>query len=484
MPRSFKLKQALYSVALFGILLTGYCVYFLRMSYRVGVERTDNELQAILGKHMERYRASSSWKHLEDRLLELEREDPGKGLVFRMEDYDGNIDFSSATWPPGFDGQRILQAAGSTLDPTLPRSEPATTNRPPFFRRGPPSGIPTSLPVFETVGSYRMMAICNPSARLLFGISLEPLEAELGEFRNNLLLSVPLAFLLLVGGGWVLAQLAMRPVNTIVHTARRVTVLNLDERISVAKADIEFRELIDTINDMLQRLERSFKQAARFSADAAHELKTPLTILQADIEAALGHSADGSDDQRTYMDLLDEVQRLDGILRKLLILSQADAGRIALNRETVDLSELVGELCDDVCSLDPRQETQARIEPGIEVEADRGLLELLLRNLAGNAVKYSQGEPPIILELSHTEGWASLTISNRGIPIPDSERHRVFERFYRVDKGRNRKIDGTGLGLCLALEIAHAHGGTLELIDGQTDETTFRLRLPIRKTAP
>jgi signal transduction histidine kinase len=480
-PGSFKLKLALFSVPLFGVLLTGYCVYFLRMAYRVGLERTDAELRASLGDQMHRPWRNNVGERIEARMESVGREVPDRTLVFRMTDYDGNILIESGDWPKGYDGWGILDEAFISLY----FAERANPNQPEVEgpRRGNPPLPPISSAIFETVGSYRMMAVCNPDLRVLVGMGLEPLNAEIVEFRTQLLLSAPVALLLLISGGWLLAKLALRPVNAIVHTARKVSALHLDERIGIVKADPEFRELIDTINEMLGRLERSFNQAARFSANAAHELKTPLTILHAQLETGLRQAPDGSPAQSLCMDLLDEVQRLDGIIRNLLILAQADSGCMSLQRERLDFSAMVSEVVDDIEALDPRQRTVAGIDPGIELEGDRRMLELVLHNLIGNAVKYSLGEPPITVTLDWDGEWVHLTISNRGVPIPATERDRVFERFYRSDSAHNRKIDGTGLGLSIAREIAQAHAGKLELIDAESTEIAFRLSLPSAVTA-
>ena len=176
--------------------------------------------------------------------------------------------------------------------------------------------------------SWRVALLVHPGGRLLLGSDLSELAAENARYRNAFLLAAPLALLLLAGaGGWVAAR-ALRPVEAITATARRITARDLGERVPAVRADREIAQLIEVINGMLERLERSFRQAARFSADAAHELKTPLTILQGQLEQSLQETPDGSPFQRTLSDLLDEVQRLRSIVRKLLLLAQADAGRL------------------------------------------------------------------------------------------------------------------------------------------------------------
>jgi heavy metal sensor kinase len=296
-------------------------------------------------------------------------------------------------------------------------------------------------------------------------------------------LTIPIALLLLISIGWFLARLALRPANTIARTARNVTALHLNERIPFAKADHEFKQLIEVINQMLERLEASFLQAIRFSADAAHELKTPLTILQGQLEAALQQALDGSADQQAYKESLDEVQRLKLIIRKLLLLAQADSGKLPLNAETFDFCQMVENLREDISILNPDIHVIAEIEPGISIQADKALIAQVIQNLGGNAVKFSQGASPITLTLSANDE-IEFTITNRGQTIPEKDRDRIFERFYRADKAHSRKTDGTGLGLSLAREIALAHGGSLELTDSTEGATTFILKLPPNITEP
>jgi signal transduction histidine kinase len=281
----------------------------------------------------------------------------------------------------------------------------------------------------------------------------------------------------MIAVGWLLALMALRPVRTIAGTVGKITARNLDQRISVNRADHEFRQLVTLINQMLDRLESSFKQAVRFSADAAHELKTPLTILQGELENALQAAADGSADQRTYKELLDEVQRLKSIIRKLLLLAQADSGQMVLSKENVNLTRMIEAVGEDIQILAPGLTVQAELQPDVKVTADPDLLNQVIQNLASNAVKFCRGESPIVLLLKTEGSRAVFRISNRGETIPPEERGRVFERFYRANKSRNRSIDGAGLGLSLAREIARAHGGTLELEDSADGQTVFCLTL-------
>jgi signal transduction histidine kinase len=283
--------------------------------------------------------------------------------------------------------------------------------------------------------------------------------------------------LLVLGSGY-LARRALAPVEAVTKTAESVTAKGLNQRINVEQADAEFARLIGVFNDMMARLERSFNQAVRFSADAAHELKTPLTILQGELEAGVQDAPAGSEAQRRYTRLLEEVQRLKAITRKLLLLSLADAGRLTMNRTPVNLSEVVQASIEDVRILAPGLRVEEMVEPGVIVSADADLFRQVIQNLANNAAKYTNDGGNVQFRLSRQRANVIFEVANTGPGIPPSDREKVFDRFYRADKARGRVVEGIGLGLSLAREIARAHGGELTLIDARDGMTAFRLTLP------
>jgi signal transduction histidine kinase len=326
-----------------------------------------------------------------------------------------------------------------------------------------------------------VLLLVHPRNQVLLGQDLSDFEAENARYRNAFLLAAPLALLLLaLAGGWV-AKRALRPIEAITATAKNITARGLGERVPPMRADREIAQLIEVINGMLERLERSFHQAARFSADAAHELKTPLTILQGQLEQGLQEAPDGSPSQRTLSDLLGEVQRLRSIIRKLLLLAQADAGRLGVAMEPVDWSERVRELVADTRELAPHLTVSEEIAPGVKVQGDRDLLVQLLQNLAGNAIKFNQADErtprAIAIELKVERGRAVFRIANTGPALAPEEKAKIFERFYRGDPSHNRRVDGVGLGLSLAREIALAHGGELKVDTARPGWVRFTLEL-------
>lgn len=327
---------------------------------------------------------------------------------------------------------------------------------------------------------WRVASGANAQRSAVFGVDLAPSIDMVKQVASALLLSIPVALALIAVGAIFMARRALRPVDELARLVERITASGLGERIKSPVRDAEFEKLIRTFNQMMDRLERSFTQANRFSADAAHELRTPLSILQGYIERMINIAEPGSDMQQQLGEMVDEIHRIKSILEKLLLLARMDAGQIRLNMEPLDLGTMVQDVVDDIQVLAPAVTVRSEIQSGLRVQADSALLETAIRNLAGNAVKYNwESDGRILVTLAGVQGEAVLTVANTGPRIHPDDYERIFERFYRADKARSRDVDGLGLGLSLAREIVQAHHGRLELADGHDDLNRFVLRLTL-----
>lgn len=496
MFRSFRLKIGLLSVILSGLLLGGFGLLAVSALNRVGLDRMDRELRALADAQVRKEQPPGHWQRFDDSLRSLYREGAPRQFLLKVTTPEGDRLHVSKEWPANLPDSALPLPLGR--EPSMSREEPPPETPPsrdeemdarrprPFNspRPRPPPPRPMSVrgPVYATIGNggsgWRVMTLANDNVTLSMAMSLAGLHAEVLRFERILLIAVPIGLLLIVAGGWLIGHMALRPVKLIAQTAESVTADRLQARIPDKRADAEFRRLIALINGMLERLERSFRQATRFSADAAHELKTPLAILQAQVERSLQQAADNSPEQREYAEQLDEIQRLKAILGKLLLLSQADAGQLPLSRDKVNLAETVRASAEDVRILAPDRQLTVHAPGSAMVEGDAHLLNQVIENLASNAVKFGEAGGIIEMTLTEVGGQALFTIRNTGIPIPAGDGERVFERFYRADKSRCREIEGTGLGLSLAREIARAHGGDLILTASNGNGTVFRLTLP------
>jgi signal transduction histidine kinase len=291
---------------------------------------------------------------------------------------------------------------------------------------------------------------------------------------------LPVALFLVGLGGWVVAGRALRPLKTIAETAERFTARGLEQRIPDAGDSPEAGRVIQVLNRMMVRLETSFRQATRFSADASHELKTPLTVMQGELESALKSAAPGSAEQQLFSNLLEETQRLKTITRSLLLLAQADAGQLKLACETVDLSAEMESMIEDarVLAIDSHLQFEVAIPPQLRIAADRALLHTALFNLINNAIKYNAPDGKISIRLNPAENKVVFTIGNTGPGIPAADQHKIFDRFFRVAQVQGPKVDGIGLGLSLAREIVRAHRGELSLAESRPEWTCFKVILP------
>ena len=345
--------------------------------------------------------------------------------------------------------------------------------------RQPPNELRCALASFDaSQRQWRAARVTSNDGSSMLAVDLAAIKGELQDaFAKALQIVIPLALLLTALGAWLLSTLTMRPVIRLQQAMANITQKALDARMPARGEDREFVALIDAYNAMLARLEASFQQASRFSSDAAHELKTPLTILQGHIEQALGEATQPAL-QAKLMGLLDEIARLSDITRKLLLLSQADAGYMALQRVPIDLSRMLEEMADDAQMLLTTQRLECNISRRLVVNGDAVLLRQLFNNLISNAVRHGLPGGGIRLNARATEGGIEVEISNATQAIDAKNRAQFFDRFFRGDLAHSRTVEGSGLGLSLSREIALAHGGNLVMLPSAADVVSLRLTLP------
>ena len=345
--------------------------------------------------------------------------------------------------------------------------------------RQPPNELRCALASFDaSQRQWRAARVTSNDGSSMLAVDLAAIKGELQDaFAKALQIVIPLALLLTALGAWLLSTLTMRPVIRLQQAMANITQKALDARMPARGEDREFVALIDAYNAMLARLEASFQQASRFSSDAAHELKTPLTILQGHIEQALGEATQPAL-QAKLMGLLDEIARLSDITRKLLLLSQADAGYMALQRVPIDLSRMLEEMADDAQMLLTTQRLECNISRRLVVNGDAVLLRQLFNNLISNAVRHGLPGGGIRLNARATEGSIEVEISNATQAIDAKNRAQFFDRFFRGDLAHSRTVEGSGLGLSLSREIALAHGGNLVMLPSAADVVSLRLTLP------
>ncbi len=316
---------------------------------------------------------------------------------------------------------------------------------------------------------------------LYLGAELNEINADQTHLLVGLFIGLPLLVTVVAGGGWWLAKKALAPIRDITAATEQITVACLNQRLPMLWARDEIGRLTDVLNAMFDRLDLSFRQAMRFSADASHELKTPLAVLRSGIEDLLQSPALSESDQRAVSALLEQTRHLSSITASLLLLSRADAGRLKLDRTEVDLCEVIVGCADDAAIMAESRrigiETTLPARLCAYVEAGR-LMQILL-NLLDNAVKFNRdgGRVTIVAELFE-EQEIVIRIANTGPGITPDQAPLIFERFFRLAADLDKP--GHGLGLSLARELARAHDGELSLESSDANWTVFKLRLPGR----
>jgi len=327
--------------------------------------------------------------------------------------------------------------------------------------------------------------------------SLEDVEDALNTLLIILIVTVPSILMIASLGGQFLANKALKPVDRVTQTARMITSQNLNQRIQTLKVKDEISRLIDTFNEMISRLDQSFRQIKQFTTDASHELKTPLTILKGEVEVALRKKRPLHEYEQILESNLEEIDRMSKIVEDLLLLSKADIGEIRLNREDIHLTRFISGLTEQMKIL--AQPKNIRIEISnhqneIHVFGDTLRMRELFINLIENGIKYTEAGGSILITLTkETDGslspltpkekkaatFAKITVADTGIGIAKDDQEKIFNRFFRVDKARSREQGGSGLGLSICKWIVEAHQGEITVESEPGKGSSFIVRLPL-----
>jgi signal transduction histidine kinase len=309
------------------------------------------------------------------------------------------------------------------------------------------------------------------------GADLKEIEQLGWEIARSLVIVIPVVLLLIAAGSWWLGSIALTPIENIRRAAERITAERLDERIRSEAPTDEIGRLIDVLNATFERLQGSFEQAARFSADASHQLKTPIAVLRAGIEEILAQPGLSDDHRERVADLLQQTRRLTSVAENLLLLSRADTGRLALRATEFDFGKLLEGSLEDarILGMGSNLQIEANVPKALPMNGDREMISLTVQNLVENAVKYNRPGGRVLVSAEKHDHVVQIFVGNNGPGISPERTPFVFERFYRARD--DEQTAGHGLGLSIARELARAHGGDLTLARSQPDWTEFCLRL-------
>jgi|694.fasta_scaffold21885_4 heavy metal sensor kinase len=473
MKMSFRVRLVLIITILTGILLSCFIVLIGWRIHDEKMKDLDNDIRSHIERELSKRRDLEHWSRQQNNISRSMGAYIPDQIALWVENTQIEL-FRSTNWPENVDPSQLPWRDPQNHDDILDQNDSH-----PHKKKKRQLVALTLITVEFDHKPWRMGLGVTPTGdKMAMGVDMEMIDTELADFHHAILFSVPLMLGLLGLSAWFISGCVLTPIRKLSTTMSHLTVKELGQRIDLENKDKEFAQLIDIFNSMLERLERSFHQTSRFSADAAHELKTPLTILQGQIERAIFQSDMGSVIQKDLALMLDEVQRLDAIVRNLLLFSLADAGQLRLNKQDVDLSLMLANLLEDAQMLAPNLTIDGLVAENLVVKADADLLIQVLHNLLSNAIKYNIPNGWIRIEANRTSNYIEVIVSNSSLGIAEADLELIFERFYRCESSHNRKVDGMGLGLSLSRDIIHAHHGK---IDVSTDQSavSFLIHLPL-----
>ena len=318
--------------------------------------------------------------------------------------------------------------------------------------------------------------------RVILGAPDDDVMEMLSLFRSYLLAFAPLLFLVAAAGGYWLSRRALAPVDALVRTARDISGTNLSSRLQKLDTGDELQRLSDTLNQMLSRIETAFLRVTEFTADASHELRTPVSLIRTEAELALRRSRGEAEYKESLQHILLEAERTTALIEQLLALARADSGRETLHMEVVDLGESLRGVVDrwrQVAAIRNLQFSADITAQDSFVMGDSAALRRLVDILLDNAFKYTVAPGHVKLSLEPKAESLVIMVQDSGVGIAAEDQGKIFQRFFRVDKARSREQGGAGLGLAIAQWIVAQHRGTIAVESELGRGSIFRVELPL-----
>ncbi len=411
--------------------------------------------------------------HLPPQQARLFDETDTNGFYFIIWRRDGSELARSTNAPPETQDQALRGEL------PLPRSrvrEPGvnTVVVPPEIRQGPPRPQPPQMR-----GLFRESEmVLPPGDRVLVGRSIAPQLADLR--RTALMLTGVGAGILLLGlvGGWWLASRAIRPIEDISATAVKISGGDLAQRINIGETESELGRLASVLNSTFARLDAAFAQQRQFASDAAHELRTPVSVMLTQTQTALHRERSAAEYRETVETCQRAAQRMRRLIESLLELAKLEAGQQPMRQARFDLAHTARDCVALIEPLAAARHVKITCEvPPLECVGDSERLAQVITNLLTNAITYNKENGEVRVEGEKKDGSVILRVSDTGLGISAEDLPRVFDRFYRVDSSRTS--GNTGLGLAISKAIVEAHGGQIEVASQPNAGTVFTVRLPV-----
>ncbi|HXE62355.1 MAG TPA: ATP-binding protein [Bryobacteraceae bacterium] len=349
----------------------------------------------------------------------------------------------------------------------------------------------TSNPHFEDldIGGSRLrvysrrISVGGKSYTVQVASVMDEAYEALGQFRIILLLTAPFLLFVASATGYWLSARALAPVDSISGTAQRISIENLDERLSVPQTGDQLQRLSETLNAMLSRLALSVRRMKQFTADASHELRAPVSLIRTTAEVAVQRRDRPAQEYLQALDeILEESVRTSQVVDSLMLLARSDSGKEAIELHLVDMCAVVRNAAEQGEKLvrNRRSDFSAQISDGpVWIDADPDALRRALLILIDNAAKYTPPGGSVAIQFAVEESLAVATVSDTGIGIASEDIPHIFDRFWRADKARSREQGGAGLGLSIARWIVEAHRGSIDVESESGRGSSFHLRLPL-----
>lgn len=317
------------------------------------------------------------------------------------------------------------------------------------------------------------------------GMSLENMHETKKRFLLIMAGLLPITLLLSGGGGWLLAGRALRPIDSMTRSANRISAEHLSQRLGVSGSDDELDRLAKTINAMLDRIDGAVQEMRRFSADASHELQTPLTILKGEIEVALLKQRSPAEYEQVLHSSLEEIDRINKLVEGLLLLARADVGALKLDLQPVDMAQLCRQLCSHLQPLARQHKIELShgVLDSVVIDGDELQLQRMLTNLIDNGIKYTPYGGQVSVSVEKGEDVAVIRVKDSGPGFSADEAEKIFDRFHRTSQARQQNNKGSGLGLSIARSIALAHQGEIKVESIPGSGSAFVVSIPCLRSS-
>lgn len=310
--------------------------------------------------------------------------------------------------------------------------------------------------------------------------SVKDVFEDLNRLFYLFIIIIPAGLIITGFAAYFISKAAFKPVTKMAETARNISGENLDKRLDLPKAKDEVRALGETLNEMIERIDNAFKSQKRFVANASHEIKTPLTVIQTELEI-LEKKINDVESTESIKNALSEIDNLTKLTNSLLTIVKLDASKTKLNLSSIRIDELLADCAQTMNQAAIKKDIQMNlsIDDAIEINADKEKLKSVFTNLIDNAVKYSSAGSAVSIDLKRIENdRVEIKVKNRGHGISPNEIPYIFNRFYRSNEIR-AEINGSGLGLAIAKEIVELHRGKISVESNEEGKTVFTVMLPV-----